>query len=475
LVPDGDGGLVKDEHGAAVLSRLEPATLQELANETDGTYRDAATWVDIAALVDATVEQGKRGNYVEQRNVRLQDRYQWFLLPALLFLLLSYWIEFPVSPLARALPTRGRRPHPASASVLAAALVGLAAWHSFPSLAIAAVSDIPPPQSGTDSQPNQLEQTVAALSAQPQLAPTDYAKLASDTIAFASQPSAPKDASRGGIIDDALAGIDRGEAADAHAADWPTLRKQLEQLRKLPEPPPQQEQKQNNQQEKSGTASGSPADQKDSGSGTKDNAQNEQGNQSDSPNAKNEEHKSDAKQSKESGSDSQPGASAQHEQNQDQAKNENEQKNQGGAKGADQETGKDSELTGSTAQNAGTDDSDKERAGRPRSQKKPDEVKPIDAPEAGLADNDKQEQQDEPKPAAAQADPKPAQQAPLDTRMVGGGRAMASAEPQGETALAEALGQMERVKNGDSPAVLFDRMNRAEGQPRAPKNGEKNW
>jgi Ca-activated chloride channel family protein len=75
LVPDGDGGLVKDEHGAAVLSRLEPATLQELANETDGTYRDAATWVDIAALVDATVEQGKRGNYVEQRNVP-EDRYQ---------------------------------------------------------------------------------------------------------------------------------------------------------------------------------------------------------------------------------------------------------------------------------------------------------------------------------------------------------------------------------------------------------------
>ena len=59
--------------------------------------------------------------------------------------------------------------------------------------------------------------------------------------------------------------------------------------------------------------------------------------------------------------------------------------------------------------------------------------------------------------------------------MVGGGRAMASAEPQGETALAEALAQMERVKNGDSPAVLFDRMNRAEGQPRAAKNGEKNW
>ena len=51
---------------------------------------------------------------------------------------------------------------------------------------------------------------------------------------------------------------------------------------------------------------------------------------------------------------------------------------------------------------------------------------------------------------------------------------MDDAEPQGETALAEALGDMERVRDGDSPAVLFDRMNRAEGQPRAPKSG-KNW
>jgi Ca-activated chloride channel family protein len=257
LVPDGTGGLVKDEHGGAVLSRLEPGTLQELAAETGGTYRDAATWVDIAALVHATVEQGRRGDYVEERNVRLQDRYQRFLGAAVLFLLLSYWLEFPLSPLARALPSRGRRPHPASAPAIAAALLALAAWQT-PRLASAAVSDTPPwpSPSGTASQPNPLTATVAELSAQPALAPADYARMASATIAFARDPQAPHNGARTAVIDDALAAVDRGEAADARAADWPALRQQLEQLKQVqPQPPPQDQQ--------AGTAGDRPADDQD--------------------------------------------------------------------------------------------------------------------------------------------------------------------------------------------------------------------
>jgi hypothetical protein len=35
---------------------------------------------------------------------------------------------------------------------------------------------------------------------------------------------------RTGVIDDALTAVNVGEAEDAHAADWPTLRRQLEQL-----------------------------------------------------------------------------------------------------------------------------------------------------------------------------------------------------------------------------------------------------
>jgi hypothetical protein len=55
--------------------------------------------------------------------------------------------------------------------------------------------------------------------------------------------------------------------------------------------------------------------------------------------------------------------------------------------------------------------------------------------------------------------------------MVGGGRV----EPQnGDGALAGAFGALQQLKDGDAPAVLFDRMNRADGQPK-PKRHEKNW
>lgn len=451
LVPDGKGGLIKDEHRAAVLSRLEPRTLQELANDTGGTYRDAATWVDIAELVNATVEQGRRGAYVEERNVRLQDRYQWFLVPALLFFLLSYWLELPVSPLARALPTRGSRPHPASASVLAAAFLGLAAWHT-PRLANAAVSDLPP-RSGTASQPHSLSATVETLSKQPMLAPADYARLATATIDFASQPNAPTDASRGAVIDDALVAVDRGEAADARAADWPTLRQQLEQLKHIPDPPPEQQQ---NQQQQPGSAGGSPAGEHSDAAKDQQKAggQQNENQQAASP----QDNNSQGTESQEQ-EDQQQGASG-HE-----GAPKDQQKDQPAAGAGEQQ--KDNPSDGSGDQKSTAENSDERRAGRPRSREvdRKDEVKPVDAPEAGLAGEEQKE--------APHASGEHAEQPP-NTRMVGGGRAMEAAEPHGETALADALGDMQRVEDGDSPAVLFDRMNRAEGQPRAPKSG-KNW
>ena len=126
MLPDEKGGLLKDDKGGVVLSRLEPHTLQQLAEQTHGVYRDAATWVDIADLVGSTVDQGTKGQYVEQKQVRQQDRFQWFLAPAMLFLLLSYWIELPVFPVARTLPRRPRPARDAAVDVARAAALLLA-------------------------------------------------------------------------------------------------------------------------------------------------------------------------------------------------------------------------------------------------------------------------------------------------------------------------------------------------------------
>src|ERR1035438_10929930 len=70
---------MKDENGAVVLSKLESGTLRELAGATHGAYRDASEWVDLPQVLAATVEEGRRGRFVEHNTVRLVERYQWAL------------------------------------------------------------------------------------------------------------------------------------------------------------------------------------------------------------------------------------------------------------------------------------------------------------------------------------------------------------------------------------------------------------
>jgi len=104
LPAESGGGLLKDDAGAVVLSRLEPRTLRELAAATGGEYRDASHWVDIAALIKETVAKGAKGTFAAERRARPIERFQWALAPALLLLLLSLWREFPVRPRAGKLP-----------------------------------------------------------------------------------------------------------------------------------------------------------------------------------------------------------------------------------------------------------------------------------------------------------------------------------------------------------------------------------
>ena len=98
LLSDPQGGVVKDGRGAAVLTRLEPATLEELARETGGVYREAANWVDVAELLSETVQQGKTGDFAKTREARQAERFQWALAPAVFLLALSLAFEIPTLP-----------------------------------------------------------------------------------------------------------------------------------------------------------------------------------------------------------------------------------------------------------------------------------------------------------------------------------------------------------------------------------------
>jgi len=101
FIPDGEGGFHKDGNGAVVLTKLEPKTLEELARKTNGVYKEANVWVDLAALIENTVKRGRAGVTGSARQTLHVERYQYFLAPGLFLLFLSLYWEFPTSPRAR--------------------------------------------------------------------------------------------------------------------------------------------------------------------------------------------------------------------------------------------------------------------------------------------------------------------------------------------------------------------------------------
>ncbi len=106
LIPDGAGGYHKDQNGAVVLTKLESQTLQALADKTGGVYREANVWVDLANLIEDTVKKGKTGvTGTSEQSIHI-ERYQIFLSPGLLLILISLYREFPFTPKPRVIQPR---------------------------------------------------------------------------------------------------------------------------------------------------------------------------------------------------------------------------------------------------------------------------------------------------------------------------------------------------------------------------------
>lgn len=245
LIPDAAGGFVKDERGAVVMSRLNSSTLQELAQVTGGAYTDASAWVDLPGLLRTTVEAGKKGEFSEKNTARLIERFQWFLAPGLLLLLISFWAEFPVRPRERALPLgkarsaeRGMR---SAGNVAAALLIGLL-WLSALSTPHSAAAAEPQPG---DTLAKPLSTLVGRLAEKSELAAKDCAELAQTTLTYGERVRSAQQHPQESVVRDALQAVDLGEKLDAKAADWPKLRQQLEELLKRDD----QQQKQDEQKQ----------------------------------------------------------------------------------------------------------------------------------------------------------------------------------------------------------------------------------
>jgi Ca-activated chloride channel family protein len=287
VIPDAEGGLVKDARGAAVLSRLQPATLQDLARLTDGAYRDASAWVDLPALLRETVARGRATRVALDRAPRREELFAWFLAPALLLLGLALIREFPApAPVS----TRHLR-SPVSAALLALLLL--------PALAPRSVRAAEPA-----AAPDPLVALVDRLAAAPGLAAQDYARLATLTAELgeqartAGQPTPPE-----GALRDALAAVAAGRAADPGAADWPALRSRLEAL--LTPPPRPEKPEQQNQSPQQPDQPKQP-DQRDPSDSSEQSEQSEQSDPSASPKQPDQPPQSDQQSSSSDGQPSPP-------------------------------------------------------------------------------------------------------------------------------------------------------------------------
>ncbi|HEY1849106.1 MAG TPA: VWA domain-containing protein, partial [Opitutaceae bacterium] len=254
MIPDGSGAFMKDENGAVVLSRLENKTLKDLAAATKGVYRDASEWVDLAKVLDSTVAQGRKGRFVERNSVRYAERFQWALAQALACFLASFLLEIPVRPKSREIRLAALPPVPAA---LAAALILLASSR--------ALADGAPPGGAAA-----LSKVVARLASQDSQSAVDWAEMGSETVTWGQHAKSAGQPVPERPVKDALLAVDEGEKDDAKAADWPRLRRELNELLKKPDEKKQDKKDQKNQQDKQ--------DQQDQKSG-KDQQSNDQNQQ----------------------------------------------------------------------------------------------------------------------------------------------------------------------------------------------------
>ncbi len=297
MLPDGTGQFVKDDRGAVVLSKLESATLQELARTTGGVYRDASAWVDLAGLVKETIEAGRKGQFVEKNTIRHVERFQWPLAFGLWCLFVSFFYEFPVRARPRdirLLPENSglRKPETGKLATAAALLVFLSAI-GFPVTGLSAETAPTPPPSAA------LAKIVSRLSASEARSARDWAELGRETVTWGSRIQSDQQQVPEGPVRDALSAVALGTKLDAKAADWPKLREELEALLKKNDDDKQQDKKDQPDQQDKNDQQQQKQDQQKKDQKSKQQKQDSSGQPQDQKDkndpAENEEKKPDAK------------------------------------------------------------------------------------------------------------------------------------------------------------------------------------
>jgi Ca-activated chloride channel family protein len=224
FIPDGFGGYLQDQDGGTIHSRLMPATLQALAKRTNGQYLDASSLrgpEDVQTLIRRTVETGQKGRQNAEVNLVEHERFQWFLLPAILLALIGLWREFQQRPRPREI--RQRHSHALAAGLLLVALVGAA----------------PPVRAHFDSEaefdvrevfttnPTERLRAITRHLGEFGYDAYDMRLMVEATIRYGVDQQREKLPVSVGAIHDAIDASHQGERLNASIASWPYYRAQL--------------------------------------------------------------------------------------------------------------------------------------------------------------------------------------------------------------------------------------------------------
>ena len=217
FINDQKGGYMADKNGDAVLSRLQPATLQTLANRTNGKYLNAAalkTADDARALLKETVETGRQGRVSNESTNTQTERFQWFLLPAVLLGLVSLVREFE----------RRAKPQPVkkvAVALLAALSVAPQVHAHFDGQAGFEVKEV------FDSSPSERLRAIADHLGKFGYDAFDLQLMVEATIKYGIDEKRTGNPPLEGVIRDAMEASRRGEQLDPKRAPWSYYRSQL--------------------------------------------------------------------------------------------------------------------------------------------------------------------------------------------------------------------------------------------------------